>query len=305
MANIAFWSTLSLNMPDFTRFAENQRAQRRGQAFGLPITMLVVTAMAILTTSLAAEYYGVDPSVLWNPAQLVSKFGSPAAVAAGAFVIVVSSFAVNTAANLVSPALDFANTVPRLITFRTGAVLAVIIGTLFLPWRLLASPDVYIFVWLGFYGGVLGTVGGILVADYWLRRKTNLDVPDLFRREGLYGYTRGWHRSAVAAFLIGTFFAVGGAYSVRAADGTPTGPFPENGIVPLLSPLYDYNWVVAFLVGGVVYYLLARPSRSVTYTTVPFDDDAVLDSPVAQQASVRQPVARSTETPGTEAEVRQ
>ena len=108
MANIAFWSTLSLNMPDFTRFAENQRAQRRGQAFGLPITMLVVTAMAILTTSLAAEYYGVDPSVLWNPAQLVSKFGSPAAVAAGAFVIVVSSFAVNTAAELVSPALDFA-----------------------------------------------------------------------------------------------------------------------------------------------------------------------------------------------------
>lgn len=303
MANIAFWSTLSLNMPDFTRFAENQRAQRLGQAYGLPITMLVVTSMAILTTSLAAQYYGVDPSELWNPDQLVSRFGSSAAVAAGAFVIVVSTFAVNTAANLVSPALDFANTLPRLITFRRGAVLAVIIGTLFLPWRLLASPDVYILVWLGFYGGVLGAVGGVFAADYWLVRKTNLDVPDLFRRKGSYTYSGGWHLAAVAAFLLGAFVAVGGAYSVRNPDGTPTGPFPENGMVPPLSHLYDYNWGVAFLVAAVAYYLFVGGSRKVTYETVPFGDGASLGLPVEEPAAAQRSTSSQRRTSAQRSDV--
>ncbi|MEI2778633.1 MAG: NCS1 family nucleobase:cation symporter-1 [Tetrasphaera sp.] len=270
MANIAFWSTLSLNMPDFTRFAENQAAQRRGQTWGLPTTMLLVSFMAVLTTSLAAQHYGVEPAALWNPDQLVSRFGSRIAVVIGALVIVVSSFQTNTAANLVSPALDFSNALPKLINFRTGAIIAAVIGTLFLPWKLLASPEAYVFVWLGFYGGILGAVGGVLVGDYWLRRKTHLRVPHLFRYRGDYHYAGGWHPRAVIATILGGFFAVGGAYSAVGADGHKTGPFPADGMIPFLKPLYDYNWVVSFLVGMIAYWLLTLSERT-PYETEPFD----------------------------------
>lgn len=269
MANIAFWSTLSLNMPDFTRFAENQQAQRRGQTWGLPVTMLVVSLLAVLTTSVAAAHYNVEPSTLWNPDALVSNFGSRIAVVFGALVIVVSSFQTNTAANLVSPALDFANTLPKYITFKRGAALAVVIGTLFLPWRLLSSPDIYIFVWLGFYGGILGAVGGVMVADYWLVRRTHLNVPDLFRYAGEYHYSAGWNIKALVAVIVGGFFAVGGAYSALAPDGSRTGPFPPEGIIPLLSPLYDYNWVASFLVGLAVYWVLSLAVRPTPHT-IPF-----------------------------------
>lgn len=270
MANIAFWSTLSLNMPDFTRFAENQAAQRRGQAWGLPTTMLVVSFMAVLTTSLAAKHYNVDPATLWNPDQLVSHFGSRIAVVIGALVIVVSSFQTNTAANLVSPALDFSNALPKLITFRTGAMVAAVIGTLFLPWKLLASPEAYVFVWLGFYGGILGAVGGVLVGDYWLHRKTNIRVPELFKYRSDYHYQGGWHWQAIVATVLGGLVAVGGAYSAVAPDGTKSGPFPADGMIPFLKPLYDYNWVVSFLVGMATYWLLTLPEKR-AHETVPFD----------------------------------
>ncbi|MGV9796932.1 NCS1 family nucleobase:cation symporter-1 [Mycobacterium sp. NPDC003449] len=270
MANIAFWSTLSLNMPDFTRFAENMQAQRRGQAWGLPTTMLVVSFMAILATSLASQHYGVSAAELWNPDELVSHFGSPVAVFVGALAIVVSSVQTNMAANLVSPALDFANALPKLITFRRGVLVSVALGTLVLPWKLLASPETYVFVWLGFYGGVMGAVGGVLVADYWLVRKTELRVPDLFSLGGHYHFTSGWNVRAVIATAVGAVVAVGGAYSALGPDGAKTGPFPADGVIPFLRPLYDYNWVVAFLVAMAVYWVLASHRRD-QHRTVPFD----------------------------------
>ncbi|WP_441963916.1 NCS1 family nucleobase:cation symporter-1 [Mycolicibacterium houstonense] len=270
MANIAFWSTLSLNMPDFTRFAENQQAQRRGQAWGLPATMLVVSLMAILATSLASQHYGVTAAELWNPDELVSHFGSRIAIFVGALAIVVSSVQTNMAANLVSPALDFANALPKLITFRRGVLVSVALGTLILPWKLLASPETYVFVWLGFYGGVMGAVGGVLASDYWLARKTELRVPELYILDGHYHFTSGWNVRAVIATAVGAFVAVGGAYSTLEPNGEKSGPFPVDGVVPLLKPLYDYNWVVAFLVAMAVYWVLAAHRRN-SHHTVPFD----------------------------------
>ena len=270
MANIAFWSTLSLNMPDFTRFAHDQKAQRRGQALGMPTTMFVVSLMAIITTSLAAQHYGVPPAALWNPDALVGHFGSRVGVILGALVIVVSSFQVNTAANLVSPSLDFSNALPKFISFRRGTLVAVTLGTLFLPWKLLASPQSYVFVWLGLYGGVMGAVGGVLVADYWLVRKTELRVPELFKFGSDYQFMKGWNVRAVVATVIGALIGVGGAYSAVGPDGKKNGPFPIDGVIPILKPLYDYNWVVAFLVGMFTYWLLATHRRQ-HHDTVPFD----------------------------------
>lgn len=276
MANIAFWSTLSMNMPDFTRFAVSQRTQFHGQAWGLPVTMLIVSLMAILATSLGAYHYGVPASDLWNPDELVQHFGNRFAVIVGALVVAVSTFQVNTAANLVSPALDFANSLPKYIDFRRGALVAVFLGTLFLPWKLLASPNSYIFVWLGFYGGVMGAFGGVIVADYWLVRKTNLSVPDLYKFGGRYHFSKGWNLRAVIATALGAVVGVGGAYSSVGPDSVKTGPFPVDGVIPVLKAFYDYNWVVAFLVGMGAYWVSAT-HRGRSDETIPFDP---ADSPV-------------------------
>lgn len=273
MANIAFWAALSLNMPDFTRFAQDQKSQIRGQIFGLPTSMLAFSLLAVLTTSIAAYVFDVLPDTLWSPDALVAVLGNPAVVVIGALIITLANFSTNVAANMVGPALDFTNIFPRYISRSTGVILVMVIGTCMLPWKLLASPESYIFVWLGFYGGVTGAIGGILIADYWLMRRTKLNVPALFLREGEYTYNKGWNMKAVIAFIAGAIAAVGGAYS-DIVDGVATGPFPEHGFIPILQPLYDYNWVVSFVVGMAVYLLLNVPNMGYfkTVKDIPFPE---------------------------------
>jgi len=262
MAMIAFWSTLSLNMPDFTRFGRSQREQAVGQVLGLPTTMTLFSILAVITASAALAVYG-EP--IWDPVALVSRLAEDAGFV-GAVVVIIAMFAVslatlttNVAANLVSPSYDFSNAWPKVISFRTGGLITAVIGILIQPWNLLASADVYIFTWLGFYGGALGTIAGVLIADYWLHRRTRLSLPDLYRSDGAYSYGWGFNWRALVAFVIGALLAVGGAYS---APGT--GPFPEDGIIGFLKVelpwggfLYDYSWIVGLLVAFVIYWALA------------------------------------------------
>lgn len=271
MANIAFWATLSLNMPDFTRFAKDQRSQLWGQVIGLPLSMFSFCLVAILVTSTAAVVYNVEPGSLWSPDALVSTLGNPIVVVIGSLVIVLANFSTNVAANMVGPALDFSNAFPSWLNFRKGVIIVMAIGSLVLPWRLLASPEAYVFVWLGFYGGITGAIGGIMVVDYWLLKKTNLNVPDLFRHAGQYTYTAGINPKALIAFIIGAFFAVGGAYS-PVVDGVQSGPFPEEGFIPVLRVAYDFNWVVSFAIGMAAYLILNlnQLKHRNSHETVPF-----------------------------------
>jgi NCS1 family nucleobase:cation symporter-1 len=117
---------------------------------------------------------------------------------------------------------------------------------------LYSNPDTYIFTWLGTYGGATGAIAGVLIADYWYLRKTNLKLADLYRTDGAYRYSRGWNWNAVIALLVGIVLAIGGSYS---AGGQP---FPVDGIIPLLKPLADYSWVVGLIVSFVVYVGLMR-----------------------------------------------
>jgi NCS1 family nucleobase:cation symporter-1 len=262
MGMIAFWSTLSLNMPDFTRFGRGQREQAVGQALGLPTTMTLFSVFAVITASAALAVYG---EVIWDPVQLVRQLAEGSG-AIGTIVVIVALFAVvlatlttNVAANLVSPSYDFSNAWPKLITFRTGGLITAVIGILIQPWNLLANPNVYIFTWLGFYGGALGTIAGVLIADYWVHRRTALSLGDLYRPDGVYRYAGGFNWRALVAFAIGALLAVGGAYS------TPgNGPFPEGGLLGFLKfelPwggfLYDYSWIVGLVVAFLVYWALA------------------------------------------------
>jgi NCS1 family nucleobase:cation symporter-1 len=262
MAMIAFWSTLSLNMPDFTRFGRSQRDQAVGQMLGLPTTMTLFAILAVITASATVIVYG---EAIFNPVDLAARFDNPIFILVSLFALGLATLTTNVAANLVSPSYDFSNTFPKLISFRTGGIITAVIGILIQPWYLFSTPEIYIFTWLGFYGGATGAIAGVLIADYWVIRRTDLRLADLFRTDGgAYRYAAGWNWRAVVALAVGIVLAVGGAYSATAADGSATGPFPAAGLLSFLKIelpwggfLYDYNWVVGLLVAFILYWVLA------------------------------------------------
>ena len=238
-AMIGFWATLSLNMPDFTRFGHGQREQVVGQVVALPTTMTVFAAMGVVITSASAIIYG---KAVWDPVELVGRFTQPWVVAISMFTVVVATLSVNIAANVVSPANDFANAFPRLITFRRGGLMTGIIGIAMQPWKLLADPSGYIFHWLLGYSGGLGSIAGVLIADYWVVRRRELSVDDLYLQDGIYG---AWNWRGIAATLLGCAAAWIGL------------------VVPPLRPLYDYAWFVGFTVSFVAYMLPLTMRRPV------------------------------------------
>ncbi|HJZ83145.1 MAG TPA: NCS1 family nucleobase:cation symporter-1 [Pyrinomonadaceae bacterium] len=256
-AMIGFWATLSLNMPDFTRFGHSQREQAIGQIVALPTTMTVFAAMGVMITSAAVIIYPhMKPEELWDPMKLVGQFSQVIIVAISMFTVVVATLAVNIAANVVSPANDFANAFPRLISFRTGGLITGIIGILMQPWRLLADPSGYIFAWLVGYSGGLGSIAGVLIADYWLVRGKNLTLGDLYRRRGDYTFLGGWNLRAVAATLMGCALAWSGPI------------FNKLGMsIWLFDKLYSYAWFVGFGVAGIIYLLLMKVAPPQTSTT--------------------------------------
>ena len=237
-AMIGFWATLSLNMPDFTRFGRSQKEQVVGQTVALPTTMFVFAAMGVLITSASAIIYG-EP--IWDPVKLVGKFHDPFVVGFAMFSVVVATLAVNIAANVVSPANDFANAWPKHISFKTGGLITGLLGIAMQPWRLLADPSGYIFTWLVGYSGGLGSIAGVLIADYWIVRKQRLDLADLYLPEGRYG---AWNPPAVIATLAGCALAWGGL------------------VIPAIRPLYDYAWFVGFLAAAAIYVVLSRGRAS-------------------------------------------
>jgi NCS1 family nucleobase:cation symporter-1 len=243
---IGFWATLSLNMPDFTRFGHSQREQAVGQIVALPTTMTVFAAMGVMITSAAVVIYPhMKADELWDPMKLVGQFNQVAVVAISMFTVVVATLAVNIAANVVSPANDFANALPKLISFRTGGLITGIIGILMQPWRLLADPSGYIFSWLVGYSGGLGSIAGVLIVDYWLVRRKDLVLGDLYRRRGVYSYLGGWNVRAVIATLLGCALAWSGPILSKLGMS-----------VWIFDKLYSYAWFVGFGVGGLVYLIL-------------------------------------------------
>jgi NCS1 family nucleobase:cation symporter-1 len=251
-AMIGYWATLSLNMPDFTRFGRSQREQMVGQVVALPTTMSVFAAMGVLITSATVLIYG---EAIWDPIKLVGKFQAPVTVAIAMFTAVVATLAVNIAANVVSPANDFANAFPRLIQFKTGGLITGILGILMQPWRLLADPSGYIFNWLVGYSGGLGSIAGVLIADYWLVRRKELRLEDLYLPDGAYRYRAGWNLHAVTATVLGCALAWGGVVLLWLADH---GFAPLRPIGLWLRPLYDYAWFVGFGAAFAVYVVLMR-----------------------------------------------
>ncbi len=248
---VGFWATLSLNIPDFTRYAVSQKAQIRGQAIGLPPSMTLFAFIGVVVTSATAIIFG---TTIWDPVTLAGRFDSRLLVSTAMVAVVLSTLATNIAANIVSPANDFANLAPARINFRTGGLITGVIGILILPWKLVADPGGYIFTWLVGYSSLLGPVGGILIADYYLIRRQQLSVADLYMSDGAYTFTNGFNRHALLSLLLGIAPNVPGfLVNIRLVAVT--------ALPAWLVQVYNYAWFVGFLVAGGSYWLLMRTAR--------------------------------------------
>ena len=234
---VGYWATLALNIPDFTRYSKSQGAQIVGQGFGLPVAMTLYTFVGIACTSASVVLFG-EP--IWNPIVLIGRFHQPVIAFIALVAILVATLNVNIGANVVSPSNDFSNLYPRLISYRTGGMITGFLGLAMQPWKLLATPDAYIFGWLEGYSGLLGPVAGIMVCDYFFIRKTKLDLNSLYHREGIYHYSKGINPRAIAALVTGVIVALIGLW------------------VPSLHFLYDYSWFVGFFLSGMIYAVFMR-----------------------------------------------
>lgn len=236
-AIVGYWATLALNIPDFSRYAKSQKSQAWGQAFGLPIAMTLYTFVGISVTSASAAMFGRP---IWNPIELIGAFHQPVVAFLALVALLIATLNLNIGANVVSPSNDISNLYPRLISFRTGGLITGFLGLAMCPWKLLASPDSYIFGWLIGYSGLLGPVAGIMICDYLFIRGTVLDVNSLYHREGAYHYTKGVNPRAIVALVLGVAVALIGL-----------------GVKPLHF-LYDYAWFVGFFTAGAVYGLIMK-----------------------------------------------
>ncbi len=247
---VGFWATLALNIPDFTRFAKSQKDQVIGQAVGLPIPMALFSMVGVIGFSASAILYG---KAQLFPDGLLTQMGSVAA-GVGLLVILLANLTTNVAANLVSPSYDFSNLAPSKISFRMGGLIAAVIGLLFMPWKLLATSGGYLFTWLGGYGTLLGAIAGILLVDYYLVRKAELNVDDLYRRGGEYEYTGGWNMHALIAFFLGVLPCLPGYLAV-------SGVVDKAGMPSIWLTLFDSGWFFSLAVAGTYYYLTAKKKR--------------------------------------------
>jgi nucleobase:cation symporter-1, NCS1 family len=240
-AMVGFWATLSLNIPDFTRYAKSQRDQILGQALGLPTTMTLFAFIGVAVTSATVGIYG---EAIWDPTVLLGKMGGGMSVAVSLFALTIATLSTNIAANVVSPANVFINLSPQKISFRAGALITAGLGLAMFPWKLMESTGGYIFTWLIGYSALLGPIGGILIADYFILRRTKLDLEGLYRYDGPYAYTRGFNYVALVAGFIAVLPNVPGFLHAAGAI---------KDVAPLWTEIYTYAWFVGFFLAGALY----------------------------------------------------
>ncbi len=245
---VGFWATLSLNIPDFTRYAKSQKAQIKGQIIGLPPSMTLFAFIGVVVTSATFIIYG---ETIWDPLVLAGKFSSKLLVSVAMIAVALSTLATNIAANIVSPANDFAHLSPSKISFRTGGYITGIIGILIFPWKLIADPSGYIFKWLIAYSSLLGPIGGIMIADYYFIRKQQLHVDELYSTNGKYSFTNGYNVKAIIALILGILPNVPG-FLVNVNF------VPADTFWPWISDIYHYAWFAGFFVSGMLYFIMTK-----------------------------------------------
>ena len=246
-AMVGFWATLALNIPDFTRFAKSQRDQVIGQSVGLPVPMGLLAAMAVIVTSATVVLYG---KAIWDPVDLASRM-TGVAVLVALLILLIDTVSVNLAANLVGPAYDFSSLAPKQISYKTGGYITAGIAIVMMPWKILESTQGYIFTWLIGYSALLGPIAGILIIDYYMVRKTELNVAELYREDGAYSYGNGWNVAALVAFVIGVAPNIPGFLNAAFPASFP-------GVGEGFKTIYTYAWFVGIVISAIVYGVMMK-----------------------------------------------
>jgi len=250
-AMAGYWSGLALNIPDFTRFARSQRDQIIGQSIGLPIPQAALAFVGVAVTSATVSIYG---KAIWDPVDLAGRMEG-LAVAVGLIIITLDTLCVNLAANVVGPAYDFTAIFPKQLNFARGGYLTAVLGIAMMPWKLIESSGGYIFTWLVGYGALLGPVLGVMIADYWLVRRTHIEVDQLYDPAGPYAYRRGWNPAAWIAFAAAVLPNLPGFLATA---------FPQafGGVPAAFKEIYNYAWFVSVLISVLVYVPLMSAARA-------------------------------------------
>jgi NCS1 family nucleobase:cation symporter-1 len=244
-AMVGFWATLSLNIPDFSRFAKSQKSQIIGQVVGLPLTMLLFAGLGVVMTAASAQLVGETVS---DPITLIGRIDSPLWVVLSMIIIIIATISTNTAANIVSPTNDFQNVAPRLIDQRKGVLLTGFIGIALMSWELLkrmgwlesdVSVDSLYSNWLIGYSSLLGPIAGIMVVDYFVVRRQMFDLPGLYLDDGPYP---GWNVNGFVALAIPVALTL-----VAITTGA-------------MQWFYTYGWFTGSILGGLIYYMLSLRS---------------------------------------------
>ena len=250
-AMVGYWATLSLNIPNFSRFARSQRDQVIGQALGLPLPLTFYSFLGIAVTSATVVVFG---EAIWDPVQLMAKFGSPALSVLALVTLAVATLSTNIAANVVSPANDFSNLAPRLISFKTGSLITGGVGILMFPWKLYQDPKGYIFTWLIGYSALLGPIGGIMIADCFVWRRKKLNVAALYDEAGEYRFTNGFSMVGIGAFVLAVLPNLPGFLAT-------VGALDKAQVPVVFLTIYDYAWFVGFALAFGIYLLLRKFAR--------------------------------------------
>ncbi|HZZ21001.1 MAG TPA: NCS1 family nucleobase:cation symporter-1 [Opitutaceae bacterium] len=245
---VGFWATLSLNIPDFSRYAVSQKDQVVGQALGLPLAMAFYSFIGVAVTSATVVIFG---RTIWDPLEVLVQFRNPVVLVLAMLALCIATLATNIAANVVSPANDFAHLAPSRISFRIGGLITGLIGIAMMPWKLVADPSGYVFTWLLGYSALLGPIGGIMIADYFVLRRTQLDVKALYEPNGIYSYLGGWSLVAVTAFLVAVLPNLPGFLA-------QVGYLNPAHVPGFFLSLYSFAWFAGFAIAFVVYVILRK-----------------------------------------------
>lgn len=238
-ANIAFWATMALNIPDFSRYAKSQKSQFRGQLYGMPVAM---AACAFIGAVFAQATKLVQGEAIFDPTSVLLQIDNAFVVIIVALGVIIATLTTNIAANVVAPANGFSNVAPKKISYKMGVTIACILAILYRPWWIFGGAGAYIFGWLGTYGGILAPVAAIFIADYYVVKKRNIDVMALFQgKEGRYWYNGGFNIKAIIAWVAGFILPTLGSFGVSSLKWIST-----NG--------YVFGFAVAF----IVYVLLMK-----------------------------------------------
>jgi NCS1 family nucleobase:cation symporter-1 len=239
-AMVGFWATMSISIADITRYSKTQKEQVAGQFIGLPGTMILYSFVGIFVTCASVVVFDdvlIRADAPWDPAALLAKFKDPAVVIVSQIFLIIATLSTNIAANVIAPANAFANVMPKKVTFRTGGIITAVIGIIICPWWIIN----HIVPFLLFVSSLLGPVVAILICDYFLIRKTELNITDLFKTNGEYAFGgSGFNKAAMLAFLVGVVAAGIGKF------------------IPAVSFLYDLSWFTGFTISFVLYWLLMK-----------------------------------------------